>query len=81
MKDYNMQSSQLMACGPTLFGTSNENFVFETWCKAWELKNRFHNEYDFSAHFYFAQLFVLFSAQSIIFFVHFQQKWLLIHWL
>ena len=31
--------------------------------------------------FYFAQLFVLFSAQSTIFFAHFQQKLLLIHWL
>ena len=40
----------------------------------------YHNE-DFSALFYFAQLFVLFSALSIIFFAHFQQKWLLIHWL
>ena len=36
---------------------------------------------DFSAHFYFAQLFVLFSALSIIFFTHFQQKYLPIHWL
>ena len=36
---------------------------------------------DFSARFYCGQLFVLFSALSIIFFAHFQQKWLLIHWL
>ena len=33
---------------------------------------------DFSTRFYFAQLSVLFSARSISFFAHFQQKWLLI---
>ena len=33
---------------------------------------------DFSAWFYFAQLFILFSALPIIFFGHFHQKWLLI---
>ena len=35
----------------------------------------------FAGPFYFAQLFDLFSALSIIFFAHFQQKWLFIHWL
>ena len=35
----------------------------------------------FSACFYFAQLFVLFSAPSIVFFAHFRQKWLFIQWL
>ena len=36
---------------------------------------------DFSARFYFAQIFILFSALSIILFAHFHQKGLLIHWL
>ena len=35
----------------------------------------------FASPSYFAQLFVLLSAPSIIFFAHFQQKWQLIHWL
>ena len=33
---------------------------------------------DFSAWFYFAQLFILVSALFIVFFGHFHQKWLLI---
>ena len=36
---------------------------------------------DFSARFYFAQIFVLFSALAIIFFAYCHQKWLLINWL
>ena len=36
----------------------------------------------FCSPFYVAQLLILFSALSIIFFAHFQQKWLfIIHWL
>ena len=46
-----------------------------------ELKPVFIMKIDFSARFYFAKLFVLFSALPIILIVHFQQKWLLIHWL
>ena len=36
---------------------------------------------DFASPFYFTRLFILFSALSIIFFAHFQQKWRLIDWL
>ena len=42
-----------------------------------ELKPVFIMKIDFSARFYFAQLFILFAALSIIFIVH---KWVLIHW-
>ena len=49
--------------------------------QTWELKPVFIMKIDFSAHFYFAQLFIIFSAMSIIFIAHFQQKWLLARWL
>ena len=61
----------------TFFGAPNENFTFETRCKA---GTGTIMKIDFSARFYFAR-FVLFFALSIIFFAYFQQKWLLIHWL
>ena len=62
----------------TLFGAPNESFAFETQCKT---DTETMMKIDFSARFYFAQLFILFSALSIIFFLHFEKKWLLIHWL
>ena len=45
--------------------------------QTWELKPVFIMKIDFSARFYFAQLFIFFAALSIIFIVH---KWVLIHW-
>ena len=67
---------------PTLFGALIKILPLKLSVKeTLELKPFFIMMIDFSARFYFAQLFVLFSALSIIFFAHFQQKWLPIHWL